>query len=450
MTKARRSAIIITMLLAALPAAGCGGESEDLQDLPPLRTNVNIVVNPGFEEWDGANPVGWELEHLTGEGERVNYYGRSNESAAGSHSYFLRGLYNTEKWMVLKQTHPIRPGHEIFFAADIKTERLKPSKGQEKNANVYVRFLDAEGRRISERHYADAWTGLRAGTSEWKRDTRKTEVPARARFVEIGLINSMTGYAYFDNVELVIHEQIEWKQKKTRFVTFCWLPGRPFPPEEMKRQAALIEDIAGKVGVKRGALTITYYLYPDEESFKKILGRKKYSTIARWDRKELHSAETFNDHDIVYFVLYEMGFPPLGVSHGLGFNFRAQYNGWDLHMRAKEFLTTQQLPALFRTINQDRFRAAEAAIVVPGWGSFVTFLIDRYGMDKLLRLYRETDGIDEAGPFSARFKSIYGIDFQELDRTWRLFLMRYEGDPEAYRHSDPPGEADGGNGPGRR
>ncbi|MDD3643743.1 MAG: hypothetical protein PHQ19_09815 [Candidatus Krumholzibacteria bacterium] len=425
----------ITATCAALCAlaflAGCGGKEQPEEVLPEIRTNVNLVVNPGFEEWEGFMPAGWELRHFSGDGEKRSYFGKSEEGAEGRFSYYLRGLFDTGKWMVLTQRHPVRPGHEILFAADIRTRDIKRERGQEDNANIYVRFYDAGGNRVSDRYYADAWTRHRLGTSGWRRNEEKVEVPEKARSVEIGLINQMTGYIYFDNVELVILEPLGWEERATGFITFKWLPERPFPAEAMEAQAKLIEEMAREAGVGSLPEPITFYLYPSEEAFMRILDRKKYKTAARWDRRELHAVETFNDHEIIHLLLYDLGFPPVGLAKGLVFYFRAKHNEWDLHVRSKRFLMQQRLPALYHTIDPEIWREADQSILVPGWGSFVTWLIDRYGIEKLLDLYGKTNGVEDDGAFSARFKDIYGLDFQETDRNWRIWLLRYQGDPAA-------------------
>ena len=248
---------------------------------------------------------------------------------------------------------------------------------------------------------------------------------------EIGLINQMTGTIYFDEVSLVIKEKIEWRSKDAKFITYNWFEERPFPPEDMKRESELIEGIAKDLGIKKIEGRINYYLYPDEETFMKILDRPKYRTAARWDRKELHDVKSFNDHEIIHLILYDLGFPPIGVSKGFVFYYRAKYNGWDMHVRSKRFLLAQQIPALYKTINPDKWRLADASVVVPAWASFVEYLIDKYGLDKFKELYSVTSGMTEEGPFSTRFKDVYGIEFQDADRAWRLYIMRYQGDESA-------------------
>lgn len=428
--RATKGFIAAMFVAAVLP--GCGGKNDESATLPEIQLNVNLVTNPSFEEWDGFMPVGWQMRVFSGEGKTMNMYGKNAEhSFSGEHSYFLRGLSYTDKWMVLSQTHPVRPGYEVHFSGHIKTDNIQRGKGQDDNANLFLIFRDKDGRRVNDRYYADAWTNRRLGTGNWAFDEEKADVPDGAVSMEIGLINRMTGYAYFDDISLVIRQKLEWQEKETKFITFRWQPQRPFPGEDMDREVRLVEAVAGEVGIRKTEKRIYYRLYPDEQTFFDVTGRKRYQPFTRWADRELHSLATYEDHEMIHLILYDLGTPPFGLAKGLVFYFRAKYNGWDLHNAAKQDLFRKDIPALFRTINQRDFADSKVSVTVPAWGSFVTWLIDRHGMDKLLELYRTTNEITEAGPFSARFKSVYGVDFQKMDQDWRWFLLRYECDAAA-------------------
>ncbi len=425
----------IAVMVAVLFMAGCGGEKmkqESPEDLPEIKTGVNLIANAGFEEWHGYKPAGWNIRVFSGTGNKLNFYGRSDKARNGESSFYLRGLFDTQKWMVAIQRFPVRPGHQIVFSADIMTENIEQSRGQEDKAGVYVRFFDKDGERLTDRYFADAWTRKRVGTSDWKRSEKKAEVPEGAYTMELGLINLMTGHIYFDKVSLVIKDRIDWKSHDAKFITYNWFEERPFPPEDMKKISRMLEDIAKDVGIKKIEGRINYYLYPDEETFMRILDRPKYNgPAARWSRKELHDIQSFNDHEIIHLILYDLGFPPIGMSKGLVFYCRARYNDWDMNIRSKRYLLQMKIPALYKTIHPDRWRMLDHAAVVPAWASFVEYLIDKYGMDSFKELYTATSGIDMEGPFSVQFKDVLGIDFQEADRAWRLFIMRYQGDAAA-------------------
>lgn len=412
--------------------SGCGGGKVAEEDLPEIKIGVNLITNPSFEEWDGFMPVGWDIRTFAGEGKIVNMYGRNRDwHMTGSNSYYLRGLFNTERWMVLSQTHPVRPGYEVYFSGMVKTEGIEKSKGQEDNASLFLIFYDAKGERVNDRYFADSWTVRRLGTSPWAFNEKKIEVPDDARTMEVGLINQMTGRVFFDDIEVKFLEKLKWEEKKTKFVTYQWDLERPIPSDDMDRMIDLVKMVTKEARIKEMEERIYFRMYPSEQKFKDVTGRNRYRQFGDWGKKTIHTTSSYDDYEMIHMILYEMGTPPMGVAKGLVFYFRSKFNGWDIHNAAKQDLMAKRLPGLYRFVAWKHYSDSDLSITVPGWSSFVTWLIDRYGMDKVLELYISTDEIDEIGPFEVRFKDIFGDDFKKLDQEWRWFLLRYECDAAA-------------------
>ncbi len=432
MTGNRRYGIIAIFVLIAGSIACCSGKVEEAVDRPEMKLEVNLLENPSFEKWNGSVPEGWEIRHFSGDGSNRNKFGKStHEKKSGRSSFYLRGLFNTDKWMVLTQKHPVSPGYDLLISADIKVVNIQDNKGQSKDANIYIIFYDSKGKRLNDRYYADDWTHPRTGTSDWRRDVKKVEIPEKAYSAEFGLINRMTGYVYFDNVMMKIKAKVKWNEKDTKFITFQWLDERPFPEGAIEKEAEMIEGFADRVGIKKIKEKIKYRLYPSPERFMQILERSRYHQTSSWSGREIHTIEPFEDHEMIHHILYDLGYPPVGLAKGLVFSLRSQYRNWDIHSKAKQYLIQKKIPALYKTIPQQLFLNSNANVTVPAWGSFVTYLIDRFGMDKFIEFYKSVDKIDEVGPFNVHFKDIYGEEFPDADREWRLFLMRYQADPNA-------------------
>lgn len=423
------TALITAFLTASLILAGCSKEEKEkrvTEELPKLPTNVNLVVNPSFEKWKGGIPEGWELKHFEGTGKTMQFFGKSTkEKHSGEASFYMRGLFNTNKWMVLVQRHEVAPGYKVRFSAYIKTVNIKKNKGQKDRANVFVRFYDENGKRIEDRYYADAYTHRRLGTTRWAKSRKVATVPKRARYAEIGLICQMTGWIYFDDVEMVLEAPIPWIERQTKHINFYYLDENPMSDEEIKKECDYVENVLKTIKYKPKE-KVSYYFYPSEEKFKEITGLKKVHERARWKSRELHTPKPFDDHEIIHLLLYDLGFPPFGLAEGIVFYFKGDWEGRDIHMVAKDYLFQRKIPALYKTIDLDRFRSVGTSITVPAWSSFCKYLIDHYGMKKFMQLYRETNEVTEAGPFNAHFKSIYGKNFDVVDRAWRLYVLRYK------------------------
>lgn len=413
-------------------SAGCGGKKEEeRKPVPAVPLNVNLVENPSFETWDGAVPKGWTLEHFEGDGSKSNLFGRSGtEKRSGSFSFYLRGAFDSDRWMVLAQRQPVIPGHRLWFAAEMKSKDLKRNRGQADRANIYVRFYDKNGTRVNERYWADGWTRVLFGTLDWRKMGKRVDVPKEARTVEIGLICQITGWLYFDDVELWLEEPVPWRKIETKHVDYYYLEGDPFPAGAIDRQTKFVEATVRKLKLDpKDDDKVSYYFYPSDEKFQEIRGFRIGPDHSRVNpgAHEIHTTKAYEDHQMIHLLLEPLGYPPFGLAEGAVFYVLGSWEGGvNIHMMAKDLLIEKRLPALFRVMTQKAMDDAGMSITVPGWASFSMWLVERHGVDKFMKLYADSNEIEEPGPFNARFKNVYGKDFDEMDREWRLWVLRYQ------------------------
>lgn len=420
-----RLLFLLPLLMIFFIMAGCGSKEKEIPDVP---IGVNLVENGGFEGWKGDMPIDWELEDVEGEGDNPIYFGKSLEQKnSGSCSFYMRGIYNTDRWYVFVQRIPIIPDYHITFSAAMMSENLKKLKDQERRAHVFIRFLDREGNRFPKaRMYGDERLTPRSGTTHWSIGSQTVRAPEDAYFVEVGLVNTMSGYIYFDDIEVVIEEPIPWKSKDTKYVKYYYLDEKPLPKDAIDKETELIEDYADRLGVDIGD-KIEYFYYPDEETLKRILGVKKGHQRALWSRRELHTTEPYEEHIVVHLLLTDYGYPPYGIGEGLVFSLIGHLGGNDIHLAAKYYLVQLKIPPLYKMLDSEDIGPELKDIVVPAWSSFCMYLIDKYGMESFMELYKRSDAVLDEGEFNIIFKDIYGEDFPIVDRAWRLHVLRYEG-----------------------
>jgi hypothetical protein len=266
----------------------------------------------------------------------------------------------------------------------------------------------------------------RFGTTYWSIDSRTVRADRNAYFVEIGLVNTMTGYIYFDDVELVIKEPLPWITEETKYVEYYYLEEKPLPHDSFEKETELIESYAERLGVGVGE-KLRYYYYPSEELLTQILGIRRGHQRALWDRKELHTTEPYEDHIVIHLLLSHLGHPPYGLVEGLVFSLIGNYRGDDFHLVAKYHLLQMQIPPLYKTLKREEINDENVEIVIPAWASFCKYLIDRHGMDTFMELYQRSAGVCDEGDFNVLFRELYGDDFPVIDRAWRLYVLRYQG-----------------------
>ncbi len=422
---ARRCATAAALMAFMALTAGCGDRTKK-EAAPASPLGVNLVTNPSFEEWNGAEPVGWKLEHFDGVGKKETRHGKSiDEKKSGQFAFFLRGVYDVDRYMVLTQRHPVTPGYRLWFAADMRGKNLQKNRGQEARANLYVRFYDKNGKRVNDRYYADGYTRTLMGTGDWVRVGRRVDIPKNTASVDIGLICQMTGWIWFDDVEMMLEAPIPWKEIGTKHVNYYYLEGSPFPDGAIDKETEFVDGCVKKLRLKTEG-KVSYYYYPSEEKFHEIVGVKKGHERALWKKRELHTTKTFDDHEMIHMLLVPLGTPPFGLAEGIVFYVLGSWEGRDLHLVAKETLTGMRLPALHKIFTQQDMDAAGMSNVVPGWASFSIWLIDRHGIDKFMKLYVATNEVEDPAVFASHFKTIYGKDFDVMDREWRLWILRYQ------------------------
>jgi hypothetical protein len=422
---ARENRLAALLLATALTLGACGDREPETPP-PDIPLRVNLLDNPSFEEWEGKVPVGWELRHFEGEGSVENMYGNSTqEKVSGRSSFYLRGLFNVDKWYVLVQRKRVIPEYRLTFSAEMKSTNTKMVKGQQDRSNIYIRYLDKDGKRLNDRYYADAYTHHRLGTSTWRRNAKKSFVPKKAHYVEFGLINQMNGYLYFDDAELMLLEPLDWEMKKTKHVAFRYLKSHPLPKENMEEVDAAVESFVGKVGIKLKD-RLEYHYYPSEESFQEILGLSAGSQRINWEERQLHTTDPNERYVMMHLALVELGVnPPLGLYEGIVFSMLGTWEGQDLHAQCKDNLMRKAVPPLYKVLRREDIKETQPSLTIPAWSSFCKYLIDSRGIKRFMDLFKRTDDIDEIKAFNDVFKEIYGADFDEVDRGWRLFLLRY-------------------------
>jgi hypothetical protein len=70
-------------------------------------------------------------------------------------------------------------------------------------------------------------------------------------------------------------------------------------------------------------------------------------------------------------------------------------------------------------------RTATRNTIYDQWASFVEYLVERYGRERLDKVYRAGSGRE---PGSAAYREVYGVSFATLETGWRAWLGRRQPD----------------------
>ncbi len=429
-------ALFIIFFLVSFFLAGCQGDkSAEKLNIP---VGKNLLKNPGFESWTDSLPEHWKARNVEPpgtRGERLNHIRRSEESKRGKYSVHFSAGDSTTNWTVLTQNIPVIPGEKIVLFSNVMSTELTAVKPGTSFSGVYVIFMNEKGERVNRdsRRIVDGITRPCRGNVIWSERKKQIDIPDGASYAEVGIISTMSGDMYFDNVSAAIKKGPPWQKTETGYIEFYSLPGHPLPEEDLRREAELIESYAARINLEEPEKKIKYYYYPGEEDFERINVEKEYFQAVNWKRKEIHTIEKHEDMVMTHLLISDLGRPPVGLAKGLVFYLRADEHNWDPHMDTKKNLMDYQVPALYKTIRNDDFLDMDLSVAVPAWTSFCIYLIDQFGVEKFMKFYREADGIEHLPPFEVLFREKFGKEFKKTDMDWRLFVMRYEPEGE----SDP-------------
>lgn len=189
---ARMIRVVCIACVALLMAASCSSPPEGL------------LQNGSFERGEPL-PEGWEtmVGARTGDSERATTVELDTETAhTGKRSVRISGETTTHVWHALAfGPVPVTAGTRYRLDGFMKTDDVKPTSRQYRNSNIFIMFVDAEGRtiRLPNGSQVSASTVL-TGTNDWTPVETEAVAPEGAVTATIGCFLSCSGTAWFDDV----------------------------------------------------------------------------------------------------------------------------------------------------------------------------------------------------------------------------------------------------------
>lgn len=162
------------------------------------------LVNPSFENANGARVQGWSFWNWARKGQRPSHVGMRDETVArdGRASLCIRGTEPTQVgcW---DNKHadaliPVTPGANYEMSVWV---RLETVAGEGVVDRLSLGFYDADKEALPES--AERCRGKLTGTLDWTRLSVLAQAPENAAFARIDLAFTGVGAAWFDDVALV-------------------------------------------------------------------------------------------------------------------------------------------------------------------------------------------------------------------------------------------------------
>ena len=338
------------------------------------------------------------------------------KGAEGSpRSLRLAGDAETLRWSHLTREFPAAPGELFRWSGRVACADVRREGPQFANLHLNLAFVDGKGNALGNAHFGP----LEPGTHDWTPIAVEGVAPEGTKRVQAGLFLSMSGAAWFDDLELTVEKGLpppyaDWITLEGDGVVLRYSPGHAHAAEMKARLSALAQS---KQTTCRALAVefpdkITVFLYKDLAEGQRLTGGAL--DFADPQNRRVHQQwDSYIGHEMVHVIAHNtLQYGQTGI---LGEGLAVWLNGQlrSHHAAARELLEQAQLPSVKDLL--ERFREVDNSY--PAAGSFCGFLLETYGLEVFKQLY------PLSAP-SAKLKELQGQSFEELEGDWHALLKR--------------------------
>lgn len=169
---------------------------------------------------------------------------------------------------------------------------------------------------------------------------------------------------------------------------------------------------------------IESFIYPSSEAKQRLIGTGTTNVAKPWSG-QIHITKQSLDgtlkHELVHIVAGQFGAPVIrasfstGLVEGLAMAIEWEWGNRTPHQYAAAMRRFGVMPDIEPLMLLTGFASQASSVSYVVCGSFCRFLVDRYGMRKMMQVYRTSD-----------FNLTYGRALHQLADEWRGFLDRVQ------------------------
>jgi hypothetical protein len=181
--------------------------------------------------------------------------------------------------------------------------------------------------------------------------------------------------------------------------------------ERPEAQLARVESLLGH----KVSGTVEYYHYDRPEDIAAATGRYA-GGLTFPDLGQIHTTASADNHELVHLVAYELGDPGPFFQEGLAvvLGDRGRWMGQPVDRVAKKVAKGTTLASMIAGF--DRIEPREGYAVA---GSFVAYLVERHGLDKVVHFFRACHGGRDT---ATAFAAIFGQSLEAAGGSWAQAL----------------------------
>ncbi len=181
---------------------------------------------------------------------------------------------------------------------------------------------------------------------------------------------------------------------------------------------------------------IHYYKYQSRAHLRQVTG-SDYRSWADISTFSLHTPDPQHGHEAIHLYTSLIGWPTdyflEGIAVGLTLDpftgagpFYPNITDDNAHLRARNAMMQGEIIPRESIVENDGFWRYPVALTYTQAGSFVNFIFNEYGVDKVKQLIASLDHSASRPTVLSAFATIYGFSLAEAEQGWHIFLQAYD------------------------
>lgn len=180
---------------------------------------------------------------------------------------------------------------------------------------------------------------------------------------------------------------------------------------------------------------VQYYKYRSAAEAREASGAD-YRSWADVSTFSIHTPDRQHGHEAIHLYTSLIGWPPdyflEGLAVGLSLDpftgagpFYVNITDDNAHSLSRSSLLQGSLIPIESIVESDTFWTRSETVTYPQAGSFVNFIFNEFGVEKLRTLTSTLSHSASKQTIASAFETIYGVPLSEAERRWHSFLREW-------------------------
>lgn len=334
--------------------------------------------------------------------------GGASKLAIEDGALVARASKSTRRFMALETKLEVRGTPYLRITARIRAEGVDLANDPGGECGAYVRFEDG----------SFAATPRVVGTRDWTEATRLVKVPANANFMDVGLLLSAPGTAWFDDF---VVEPVDpgWKTVTKDHFTYHWMPPDALDDGAVKANEAFYDQVTAFLGGGPKA-AVHYHWYPSTQAKLDYTANEAPGHVADG---AIFTTYRSDEADIARVVLAAAwGAPAPALAEGVVTHVIGSWDGKDTRLLVRGRIADGKAPALSGLLDPGAAGRLPADATHPVAAAFVLWLEQVKGHDAVKKVVTATRATATGAANIAAVEAALGAKLDAVDAEFRAWI----------------------------